>query len=435
MLQLRFHFFCFFCFAFTCPDISFAVENWPCWRGPRGDGTSHETRLPTRWSSDEHVRWKVDLPGEGHASPIVWENRIFIVSCIPETQARVLIALDRNSGQKLWQKTVVESPLETKHGLNSYASSTPATDGELVYVTFLKSSDRLVTATNVSKPREVTLGDMVVAAYDFEGKQRWMVRAGEFVSVHGFCSCPVLFEDLIIINGDHDGDSYIVALEKKTGRQAWKIPRANKTRSYVTPIVRHFGGKTQMILSGDKSVTSYDPRTGAPIWNMDGPTEQFVASLVDDGSRVFLTAGFPDKHILAIDPTGTGNVTESHILWRSKRNCAYVPSPIVVGKFFLLTSDEGVASCYDTVSGEQLWVARLEGHYSTSPVTAAGLVYFTSDAGITKIVRPGSKFDLVATNALQEECFASVAVSQGSLFFRTAKHLICIERLLSSQLE
>ncbi len=427
MLKMRSQLLFFFFVVFTYPYRSFAAENWPCWRGPQGDGTSHETNLPTRWNSEEHVRWKVELLGEGHASPIVWENRIFIASCIPETKARVLIALNRNSGQKVWQKTVIESPLETKHGLNSYASSTPATDGELVYVTFLKSSDRMVTATNVSKPREVSLGEMVVAAYDFEGNQRWMVQPGEFVSVHGFCSCPVIFEDLLIINGDHDGESYIVALEKKTGRQVWKIPRSNKTRSYVTPIVREFGGKKQMILSGDKSVTSYDPRSGAPIWNMDGPTEQFVASLVDDGSRVFLTAGYPDKHILAIDPTGTGNVTESHIVWRSKRNCAYVPSPIVVGNFFLLTSDEGVASCYDTVTGEQLWVTRLEGHYSTSPVTAAGLVYFTSDAGVTKVVRPGPKFELVATNALQEECFASAAVSQGSLFFRTSKHLICIE--------
>ena len=420
-------FFIAFCVVVNNPIGCYAAENWPGWRGPRGDGTSQETSAPTNWSTEEHVRWKVDLPGEGHASPIVWGDRVFIVSCLPETRARVLLSLDRDTGKIIWQKTVVESQLETKHGLNSYASSTPATDGELIYVAFLKSSDKMVTATNVSKPREVTLGEMVVAAYDFEGNRRWMAQPGEFVSVHGFCSCPVIFEDLLIINGDHDGDSYIVALEKTTGRQVWKIPRQNKTRSYVTPIVRQFGGKTQMILSGDKSVTSYDPRTGAPIWNMDGPTEQFVASLVDDGSRVFLTAGFPDKHILAIDPTGTGNVTDSHIVWRSKRNCAYVPSPIVVDKFFLLTSDEGVASCYDTVSGEQLWVARLEGHYSTSPIAVAGLVYFTSDAGITKIVRPGSKFDLVSTNSLQEECFASAACSQGSLFFRTTKHLIRID--------
>ena len=415
------------CLAITVPLDSLYAENWPGWRGPRGDGTSLESNVPTEWSSQKHIRWKVELPGEGHASPIAWGDRIFIVSCVNETKSRVLVSLDRESGKIVWQRTVVESPLETKHPLNSYASSTPATDGELVYVAFLKSSDKMVTATNVSKPREVTLGEMVVAAYDFDGNQKWMAQPGEFVSVHGFCSCPVIFEDLLIVNGDHDGDSYIVALEKKTGRQVWKIPRQNKTRSYVTPIVRQFGGKTQMILSGDKSVTSYNPRTGASIWKMDGPTEQFVASLVDDGSRVFLTAGFPDKHILAIDPTGKGNVTDSHIVWRSKRNCAYVPSPIVVGKFFLLTSDDGVASCYDTASGEQQWVARLEGHYSTSPIAAEGLVYFTSDAGVTKIVRPGDKFDLVATNTLKEDCFASAAISQGSLYFRTAKHLIRIE--------
>lgn len=404
------------------------AENWPAWRGPRGDGHSSEKQLPTRWGPDEGIVWKVPLAGQGHASPIVWQDHVFVVACLPESGERVLTAIDRRSGKTLWHRTVVKSPLETKHGLNSYASSTPATDGELVYVTFLESSDRKVLATNVSEPRDVTLGDMVVAAYDFQGQQRWIARPGQFISVHGYCTCPVLFENLIILNGDHDGDSYIVALDKNTGRQVWKTPRAHKTRSYVTPIIREYGGRTQMILSGSKSVTSYDPRTGELIWHMDGPTEQFVASMVDDGQRVFLTAGFPDRHILAIDPTGTGDVTSTHILWRTKRNCAYVPSPIIAGKYFLLTSDDGIASCYDAASGERLWVERFGGHYSTSPITADGLVYFTADSGNTKVVRPGPKLDVVAENEIGEECFASAAASQGNIYLRTTKHLICIGR-------
>ncbi len=405
----------------------FALENWPGWRGPRGDGTSHEKQLPTKWGPSERIAWKVELPGEGHASPIVWGNRVIVVSCIPETQKRVLIVLDRDSGATLWQRDVIESPLETKHSLNSLASSTPVTDGELIYVTFLQSSDKKILATNVSTPREVTLGEMVVVAYDFKGEQKWIAKPGEFVSVHGYCSCPVLYENLLILNGDHDGDSYIVALDKSTGRQVWKIPRANKTRSYVTPIIRQFAGKTQMILSGDKSVMSYDPMTGKSIWSVDGPTEQFVASMVDDGRRVFLTAGFPDKHILAIDPTGEGNVTASHIVWRANRNCAYVPSPIVVGDYLLLTSDDGIASCYDTATGERHWFVRLGGHYSGSPIAADGLAYFTSDDGTTKIIRPSKTFELVSENRLNEECFSSPASSQGSIFMRTKKHLIRID--------
>jgi len=403
-----------------------AADNWPAWRGPTGDGHATQQQLPLNWSSSEGHRWKVELEGVGHASPIIWQNHLFVVNCLPATEQRLLLAFDRTSGAKLWQREVLKSPLETKHSLNSYASSTPATDGESVFVTFLASSDQKVPAPNVSQPRDVTLGEMVVAAYDFQGQQRWLVRPGPFVSVHGYCSCPVLFENLVIINGDHDGDSYLVALDKHTGQEVWKVAREHKTRSYVTPIIRNFGGRTQMILSGSHSVTSYDPRSGKLLWYMDGPTEQFVASMVDDGQRVFLTAGFPDRHILAIDPTGSGNVTDSHILWRSKRNCAYVPSPIVVGKYFLLTSDDGIASCYDCVSGERLWFVRLGNHYSTSPIATESLVYFTADNGVTKVIRPGPQFELVAENALGEECYASPAASHNCLFFRTTGHLMCV---------
>ncbi len=234
----------------------------------------------------------------------------------------------------------------------------------------------------------------------------------------------VIFEDLLILNGDHDGDSYIAALKRATGELVWKISREHKTRSYVTPIIRTFDNRLQMILSGSKSVTSYDPRTGKLLWYMDGPTEQFVGSMVDDGQRVFLTAGFPDKHILAIDPKGSGNVTDTHILWRSNRNCSYVPSPIVVGKYFLVTSDDGIGSCYDVETGERVWFERFGGHFSTSPISANGLVYFTADNGNTKIVRPGPKYDLVGENRLGEECYASPAASNGALYFRTKSHLV-----------
>jgi outer membrane protein assembly factor BamB len=315
---------------FSIEDASYA-DNWPGWRGPRGDGTSAEVHVPTQWSATDNVAWKVAIPGEGHACPVVWGERVFIATAMAEQHLRLLMCLDRKTGATLWQRTVVTSSPETKHQLNTYASSTPATDGDLVYATFFQSSDRTIVATNVSAPREVSVGKMVVAAFDFEGNQKWIAEPGEFISVHGYCSCPVLFENLLIVNGDHDGDSFLVALNKLTGKIEWKVPRVNKTRSYCTPIIRELAGRTQMIMSGNKSVTSYNPRTGELLWNMDGPTEQFVASMVDNGRYVFLTAGYPDKHILAIDPTGLGRIDESKIAWRSKRNCAYVPSPIVVG--------------------------------------------------------------------------------------------------------
>jgi outer membrane protein assembly factor BamB len=385
-----------------------AAENWPGWRGPRGDGTSREPGAPLRWSPQENIAWKSEVPGRGHASPIVWQNRVFVATCDEAARERILCSFDRDSGRLVWQQVVLNSPLEDKHELNSFASSTPATDGQRVYVTFLDRER------------------MVVAAYDFSGAQVWQVRPGPFSSKHGYCSCPVLFEDKVIVNGDHDGDAYLVALDRATGETVWKIDRENKTRSYCTPIVRQFDGRTQMILSGSKCVASYDPRTGTRHWILDGPTEQFVASLVDNGRLVFLTAGYPELHIMAIRPDGAGNVTDSHVAWHTRKGAAYVPSPIAVGDYFLVVSDGGVASCFAADSGERLWMERLGTHFSGSLVSAAGLVYFTADDGTTTVVRPGPKLDVVAKNTLGEYCYASAAISEDQIFFRGEKHLIAI---------
>lgn len=396
------------------------AENWPAWRGPRGDGSSHETEVPTTWNGEtgENIAWKVPIPGTGHSSPVVWEDRIFLTSCLDDTQERVLLCLDRRTGKTLWQTSVLKTPLEKKHHLNSYASGTPATDGKLVYVTFL--------APDFSSNTERTPGDLIVAAYDLEGNAVWTVRPGRFASIHGFCSSPVIFESLLIINGDHDGDSYIVALDKATGKEAWRFARVHKTRSYCTPIIRELDGRTQLILSGSKCVTSLDPRTGKEWWSIEGPTEQFVASMVDNGKLLFLTAGFPERHILAIRPDGEGDVTESHVVWRTQRGAGYVPSPVVVGDYLLVASDEGIGSCFDAASGERHWMQRLGKHYSASLMSAAGLAYFLADDGIMKVVRPGPKLDVVAENPLGEYIYASPAVSQGQLFLRGEKHLFCI---------
>jgi len=392
-------------------------ENWPAWRGPRGDGTSQESGIPVRWngevpveSAESNIAWKTPLPGSGHASAVVWGDRIFVVACLEATQERLLIALDRPTGKIVWQQVVLRSPLEDKHQLNSFASSTPATDGKQVYVTFLDRTE------------------MVVAAYDYSGKQQWLVRPGPFSSKHGYCSCPVLFEDKVIVNGDHDGDAYLVALDQASGKTIWKVDRENKTRSYSTPLIREIDGRTQMILSGSKCVASYDPHDGHRHWIIDGPTEQFVASVVYNGKLLFLTAGFPELHMLAVRPDGRGNVTDTHIAWRTKKAASYVPSPIAVGDYFLVVSDGGVASCFTASTGDRVWMERIGTHYSSSLVEAAGLVYFTSDEGNTTVIRPGNKLEIVAENKLGEYSYASPAISQGQLIFRGEKHLIAIGR-------
>ena len=339
---------------FLLTTLPLHAENWPQWRGPRLDGTSADS-APVHWSATENVTWKTPLPGTGHAS------------------------------------------------------STPATDGERVFTTFLDKDQ------------------VVVAAHDFAGKPLWLKRPGRFSSMHGFCSSPIVHRDKVIVNCDHDGDGYIVALARADGRELWRIDRPNKTRSYCVPIIRTVAGRTQMVLSGSKCVASYDPDTGKLLWIIDGPTEQFVASLVfnERAGLFFLTAGYPQHHILAIRPDGTGNVTETAIAWRTTKGAAYVPSPIAEGDWCLVVSDSGVAHCFAAATGEIAWQERL-GEQHASLVSSSGLAYFLNDNGVANIVRPGAKYDLVATNEIGERTFASPAFSEGQIFIRGETTLFCI---------
>ena len=385
------------------------AEDWPCWRGPRLDGTSLETNVPVYWNATSNIAWKTELPGAGHASPIIYGDRVFTVSALADTQERLLLCLDRKTGELLWEQKVLSAPFEQKHELNSFASSTPATDGERIYVSFL---DR---------------DHMFAAAYDFQGKELWNNRPGPFSSMHGFCSSPLIYRDKVILNGDHDGDSYLVALSRTDGRMIWKTARENHTRSYCAPLIREMAGRQQMVLSGDKCVASYDPEEGERRWVIDGPTEQFVASPVysEKTGLVYITGGFPAHHILAIRPNGTGNVTGTHIVWRTTKGAAYVPSPIIAGDYFLVVSDSGVAYCFEAANGNVAWTERL-GVEHASLVSAEGRVYFLNDRGVMNVVKPGPQFVRLAENDLGESFFASPAISRGQIFLRGEKHLFCI---------
>ncbi len=386
------------------------AENWPGWRGPRGDGSSLEKNIPIHWGAESNILWKVELPGKGHASPVVWENRIFIVTANESAQERLLLCLDRDSGQTLWKQTVLSAPLEKKNSLNSFASGTPVTDGKKVYAAFLDK------------------GEMFVAAYDMDGKLQWSVRPGPFASMHGFCTSPLLYNDLVIVNGDHDGNSYLAGLSREDGHTVWKTPRENHTRSYCTALVRQIAGRNQMILTGDKCTTSYDPQDGRRYWVMDGPTEQFVASPVynEKTGLVLITGGYPDHHILAIKPDGTNNVTKTHIAWRTTKGVSYVPSPISAEDYFLVVSDRAQATCFEAATGTILWQESLGQEEHSSLVSANGLVYFLNDNGEMTVVKPGREFNVVARNTLPETFFASPALSQGRIFLRGDKHLYCI---------
>lgn len=384
------------------------AADWPMWRGARGDGHSTETGVPTRWSATENVVWKIEIPGKGHSSPIVSGDRVFVTTSLEPQDKRVLLCIDRKDGKVLWERVVLSSPLEKKHKLNSYASSTPATDGKLVYVSFFE------------QPK------IVLAAYDFEGKEVWRQSPGTFSSVHGFCSSPVIYNDLVILNCDQDATAWVVAYERATGKERWRIDRANKTRSYCTPVVYEMAGRKQLVMSGSKSVTSYDPDTGKPIWWMAGPTEQMVASLVYTDGVLFVTGGFPEHHLLGIDPAGQGDVLKTHILWRDNKPVSYVPSPIAYEKWFYVVSDGGILGCFEAKTGKNLYTQRLGKHHSASAVAANGHLYFTSDAGETFVIKDGPELQIVAKNELGDECYASPAISYGQIFIRSLKYLWCI---------
>ncbi len=394
------------CLISTVPTAT--AESWPGWRGPRGDGTSLDQKIPQNWNPTNAL-WKIEIPGQGHASAIVWDKYVCTATALTNTQERALICADRASGKILWQQTVTTGPLERKHEQNSYASSTPVTDGKQIFASF-------------------RVGDeIVVAAHELAtGKQHWLVRPGTHVSEWGFNSEPALFKDKLILDGDSKGNSFLIALSKADGSTLWRLDRTNKGVSYSAPLIREVGGKTQLIQCGDRCVTSFDPDTGKQIWTVDGPSQEFVASPVysEKANLVFASSSWPKIELLAIRPDGSGNITQTHIAWRDTKGAPYVPSMLVVGEYLLTVNNSGEAFCYEAATGKILWREKLERHHA-SPVLAGGLVYFINDDGQIHVVKPGPQFQQVAQYELGESCYASPAISDGQVFLRGFQHLFC----------
>lgn len=391
------------------PSVSLS-ENWPAWRGPSGDGISREANVPTQWSATNNIAWKTAVPGEGHSSPIVWGDRLFLTTALREKQERCLLAFDRATGKLLWEQTVVRSPLEGKNSENSYASSTPTTDGTNVYVTFLDGKE------------------VVVAAYDFSGKQVWLVRPGTFFSQHGFSHTPVLFNDMVILVCDSKGENFIGAISRQDGRTVWKVQRDKPSQSYSPPLIREMAGRLQMVVPGNQAVTSLDPRTGKTLWVVNYQAEDAVITPVynERTGLVLSCSSWPKRILLAIKPDGTGDVTESKVVWNSSEGAPYVPSPISVGDWFYTS---GFATketfCFEAATGKILWREKMGLHHA-SPVATRDLIYFLNDDGVAHVFKAGPKFELVARNELGEKTYASPAISDGQIFLRSFKHLYAI---------
>jgi len=387
------------------------AESWPGWRGPRGDGTCIEKDIPSNWDPAGAL-WKIELPGKGHASPIVWGDRVCTVTSIIATKERILLCIDRTSGKILWQETVVQGPLEKIHKENSYASSTPVTDGSRVFVTFRVGDEILVAAHELAT-----------------GKQLWRVRPGTHKGGWGFSNPPVLFKDKVIIDGDGKDKSFLIALSRSDGKTIWRNNRTNKGISYSAPFIRELAGKIQLIQCGDRRVAGFNPDTGEQFWTVDGPSQEFVATPVYSKAAglVFISSSWPKTVLLAIRPDGSGNVTKSHIVWSDRKGAPYVPSMMVADEYLFSINRGGTVFCYEAATGKVFWQEKLGRHHA-SPVMVEGHIYFINDNGQVNVIKPGREFERVATYELGESCYASPAISDGQVFVRGFEHLFCFGR-------
>jgi outer membrane protein assembly factor BamB len=415
-------------------------SNWPQWRGPDGLGISLETNAPLEWSAEQNVEWKTPIGGRGHSSPIVWNDKIFLTSSVEgpavpgakavkhvdgkeeflhpdsvgadHSYALKLLCLNRESGKILWEKTAYEGTLyDNRHKKNTYASPTPVTDGQFVYVYF---------------------GTEGVYCYDFEGSRIWKTVVGEVATLGmGVGTSPVLYEDLLILQCDEDNGeaSFIVALDKRNGQPTWKVFRKIQV-SWSTPIVIRTALRPELVTSGNETIISYDPTPGKELWHCKGLESNAVATPVTQGDTVYLSAGFPEKRTLAIRLGQSGDLTGTpNMLWRYEKGTAYVPSPILYERYLYLMTDKGILTCLDARTGQVQYDGGrvpVPATFSASPVALDGKILITSEDGDTFVIKAGPAHEVVRTNSIGEPVYASPAIAHGKIFIRGEKHLYCI---------
>ena len=381
------------------------AEDWPEFRGPAGQGHSAERGLPIEWSESQNVRWKTAVPGLGWSSPVVADGRVWLTTATTEAGGSLrLLAFDVDTGREVVNVQVFRtSDVRSPNPKNSLASPTPVVEGDRVYVHFGSYGTAALT----------TAGDVV-----------WTTRF-TYETQHGNGGSPVLYGDLLILSCDGFDTAFVVALDKRTGEVRWNTPRARPfSQAYSTPLVIRVGGQDQIVSVGAFRTVAYDPESGDEIWRVrydDGFSN--VPRPVYGHGLVYIATGFQVPSVLAVRADGSRDVTGTHIAWTLRRGAPLTPSPLLVGDELYLVSDLGVATCLEGKTGETHWRRRLGGNYSASPVFADGRIYFQSEDGKTTVLAPGKKFRTLATNRLDGATLASMAVSDGSLFFRSSSHL------------
>lgn len=407
---------------------------WPQWRGPHATGVSRTANPPIEWSETKNIRWKTEIPGRGSSTPVIWGDRIFLLTALPmgltgdaahaprggreprDVNRYIVLAIDRRTGRTIWERTAREErPHEGSHGENgTWASSSAITDGEHV-LAFFESQG--------------------LYAYDMDGKLLWQKDFGDkqMRMQFGEGSTPALYGHRVVVCWDHRGESFIVALDKRTGEELWRAKR-DEVDTWSTPLIVEHAGRAQVITNGERQLRSYDLETGDLVWHSAGTTMNPIPSPVFEDGLVFLTAGFRGNSLKAIrlaDARGDITNTKS-VVWTLERDTPYVPSPLVYDGFlYIFKTNSGLLSVFDTKTGTPHYqLQRLEAvpNIFASPVGAAGRVYIAGREGKTLVIRQGPKFEVLATNILDDGFDASPAVVDNELYLRGYKYLYSIGR-------
>ncbi len=383
----------------TTEPIDVAAVDWPWWRGPTHDGIAVAGQtLPAAWSESENVLWKTPVPGRGHGSPTVVGDQIFLATADEQEQTQSVLCFDRKTGERLWATEVHSGGLSDKGNKRAtQASSTVACDGKRVFINFLNR------------------GAVSTIALSRDGELLWQRKITDYVVHQGYGSSPLLYGSLVIVTADNKGGGAIAAFDRATGETVWRHDRPEKP-NYPSPILLPIGGRDRLLLTGCDMVSCFDPLTGEILWETEGATTECVTSTVTDGTHIFTSGGYPRNHVSAVRVDGSGDVA-----WDNDVR-VYVPSMLVHEGYLYAVTDAGVALCWKSDTGEELWKGRLGGTFSASPVLVGDTIYVTNEAGTTFLFRARpDEFDLLAKNTIPGEVFATPAICGGRIYFRIAE--------------
>ncbi len=374
-----------------------AETDWPWWRGPHrnGEASSNQTP-PTQWSDNNNIAWKAPLPGRGHGSPTLSGDRIFIQTADESNGAQMVLCFSRSTGKQLWKSVVHASGGMRKNNKSTAASSSPACDGERIIVNFPNN------------------GALMTTALSLDGQQLWQTKICDYVEHQGYGSSPALYQSLAIISADNKGGGAIAGLDRTSGQIVWKRERP-KLPNYPSPILLHVAGKDQLVMTGCDLISSFEPLTGKTIWEVPGATTECVTSTVTDGKRVFTSGGYPKNHMSAVLADGSGKLE-----WENESR-VYVPSLLVRNGYLYGVLDAGIAVCWSSETGKELWKSRLGGTFSASPVLVGDKIYATNESGDTFVYRADPNgYSELGKNHLGDEVLATMVICDSRIYYRAA---------------